>query len=176
MYNCAIAQNCTLCSLCPAPLQNQIAQLRKLVARVCRSLVHAHWTICLRNCATLTKPKQRPLALTASLSRHNTAQQLRICNNCAFAQFSTTRTQTVLCMSLICLSSICLSSICQSLLFCWPIAQLRNCAIGQSNWRGKGPRGPVGAHLFWRERWCSVLARQLRFCKWQIAPSSEPRP
>ena len=85
MYNCAIAQNCTLCSLCPAPLQNQIAQLRKLVARVCRSLVHAHWTICLRNCATLTKPKQRPLALTASLSRHNTAhniahlQQLRIC-------------------------------------------------------------------------------------------------
>ena len=121
MYNCAIAQNCTLCSLCPAPLQNQIAQLRKLVARVCRSLVHAHWTICLRNCATLTKPKQRPLALTASLSRHNTAQQLRICNNCAFAQFSTTRTQTVLCTSLICLSSIC-----QSLLFCWPIAQLRN--------------------------------------------------
>ena len=129
MYNCAIAKLHSLLFVCPAPLQNQIAQLRKLVARVCRSLlVHAHWTICLRNCATPTKPKQRPLALTASLSRHNynTAQQLRICNNCAFAQFSTTRTQTVLCMSLICLSSICLSSICQSLLFCWPIAQLRN--------------------------------------------------
>jgi len=56
-------------------------------------------------------------------------------------------------------------------------AQLRNCAIADAEGKGGhlASRSLGAGPQFLARKMCSVLARQMRFCKCQIAPS-EPRP